>query len=495
MILTGWKSKDEEKRKLRVHIELLKRSLRQQQEKNKRLEKENQELKRQIEEMREQLEEIQKVVEKLKRQCDMYRKLLFKENKKSKDRRVDDSNNKSGSNVAGIATNKKKSGAWNGHKGYRRRTPRQVDKIIKLHLTHCPHCNNRLKRGNTWEERILEDLPELGQIRALAIQYLIERQWCGHCQKEVKAKAKFLLPRTQFGLNFTTYIMTLRYGAKLPFKKIKELIEQSYGMEVSEGGIVYQLKLAQRWLGKAYDKIIEKVRASPIKHADETSWRVDGINSWVWAFLTKEEIYLRIEESRGKGVAEEALGGSHKRDVLVRDDYGAYMKLEMKQQSCWAHLLRVSKEEAEQEHASKEVKHLDKKLRLMFVELSKIIDSPFRTKERQKKYKGFARKIKDIAGREYKQEDSKRIQTRIRNQGKKLIEAILHKKVPLTNNLAERELRSMVVMRKITGGSRSWEGAKTQAVNMSIYQTIKMQNKPVLQTLKRQLYLGGSGIG
>ena len=66
----------------------------------------------------------------------------------------------------------------------------------------------------------------------------------------------------------------------------------------------------------------------------------------------------------------------------------------------------------------------------------------------------------NIIDKKFQYADVKTIQTRIKNQGKNLLTAVLHDDVPLTNNLAERALRPMVVMRKISGGSKSMTGAK-----------------------------------
>ncbi|MBI3815192.1 MAG: transposase, partial [Nitrospinae bacterium] len=77
--------------------------------------------------------------------------------------------------------------------------------------------------------------------------------------------------------------------------------------------------------------------------------------------------------------------------------------------------------------------------------------------------------------------------TRIANQGINLLTTLLYNNVPLTNNLAERGIRPMVVIRKISGGNRSQEGAKTHSVNMSILQTIRFQQQPIISTLKNYL--------
>jgi hypothetical protein len=183
-------------------------------------------------------------------------------------------------------------------------------------------------------------------------------------------------------------------------------------------------------------------------------------------------------------VPQKIFAGSHKDDVLVRDDYAAYAKLCLQQQSCWSHLLRKSREAAEDPRASREVITLHGVLKTMFVSLREIIGRPYQKAERVTAYECFKKKIADIINVGYQYKDSREIQTRIVNQNTNLITALLYPNVPLTNNLAERQLRSMVVTRKISGGSRSWEGAKTHAVNMSVFQSLRLQQSSLIPALK-----------
>lgn len=65
-------------------------------------------------------------------------------------------------------------------------------------------------------------------------------------------------------------------------------------------------------------------------------------------------------------------------------------------------------------------------------------------------YQLYAKKLKNITDRAYHDKDAKAIQTRIANQAENLITALRYEGVPLTNNAAERQIRPMVVTRKIS---------------------------------------------
>ena len=84
--------------------------------------------------------------------------------------------------------------------------------------------------------------------------------------------------------------------------------------------------------------MLDRIRASPVVHADETGWRQDGANRYVWTFTTPAERYF-LRRGRNKEVVDEALGESFS-GVLVSDFYAAYNHYPGPKQRCWAHLLR-----------------------------------------------------------------------------------------------------------------------------------------------------------
>lgn len=174
-------------------------------------------------------------------------------------------------------------------------------------------------------------------VKPLVTQYSIERQWCTTCKKEVTAKPVEVIPGSKLGINLITLIMLLKYGARVPFDSLVFLLNHQYGIAVSKGGIVQILHRTKEWLGPEYTKLKQTIRASPLKYADETGWRIHGVNNWIWTFLSKDAVCYQVEESRGKGVPHEFFKDSHPADVVVHDDYAAYKNIPVHHQSCWAH--------------------------------------------------------------------------------------------------------------------------------------------------------------
>ena len=459
---------------LKTHNTKLKAAHLSQRQRAEKLEEENKTLKKKV-------EEFEKELEKIKKQRDKYKGMIFKPNIKSSDS-VQKSDGK-----------KKKLGGQIGHQGASRKLPDKADFVKRVFFHHCPDCGGKLKRTDSIDTHTVEDIPTLEQLQIEITEYQMERQWCGNCQKEVVAIPTSVIPHSRLGINLIIQCLIWKYVCRMSFEIIVETLFQTYGVGITGGGIITILKRTKIWLGPEYGELLSVIRGSPIKHADETSWRIKGLNGWLWAFLTKDTIYYTIEHSRGKGVAENILSASSKDDVLIRDDYPGYKNLKMNHQSCWRHLLGESKEASEQKDASKEVRTVHKDLKRMYGQLEKITQQPFHLVERQQYHLEYVAKLKEIIEADFTCEDTQKIQVRMRNQGNNLITALLFEGVELTNNLAERGIRKTVVVRKISGGSRSDLGAGTFSVNMSVIQTIRMRNQPLIPTLHNLLLNGALG--
>jgi len=474
----SYKSMDEEKRKLRLQLDTYKRAWEFQKQKTTTIQEENTTLKKENEKLREQEEKLREELEKVKRERDTYKGMLFKPNKQLL--------------VSGLAEQPsgRKRGGQRGHIGYGRKNPEHSDRYRRTYLSYCPECTLPLKRTQAVRTHTVTDIPQWTEQEAVVTAYEIERQWCRHCKKEVNAVPRNVLPQSKLGTTLLTMICVWKYRFRLPVGKITELLKTMYGLSISQGAIMHTLSRARKYLSPQYEAFLTEIRGSPVKHADETGWRIAGRNAWCWAFVTPKETLYTIEESRGKGVPEKKLSGAT--GVLVRDDYGAYEKLPLVQQSCWAHLLRKSHEASVQENASEEVQYLHKALKDLFGLLAEDLSRPFDKVQRQELHGWYREDLLKIIQKTYSSADTKRIQTRITNQYTNLLTALLYKDVPLTNNTAERAIRPFVITRKISGGSQTQRGAEIHAVNMSIIETIAKRKQPLLQTLQDYLLQGAA---
>ena len=461
----------DEARKLRQENASKNRAWESQKEKSDRLEKENQDFKKEIQELKERLDEMEKKLNHETEIKEKYRGMLFKSGKRAESKPND-------------KEEKRKPGGQIGHQGTGRIKPEKIDQEKEVYLEKCPYCQSKLNQSSNFYERIVEDIAF--SLNTIITKYRVQRQWCSHCQKEVHGTPEGTIENSPFGINTLIWILIQKYSLRLPLESISSSLNIQYNLSVGAGTLQKTLHKLKKKLGSRYQELIEEIRQNKIKHADETGWRINGKNAWCWMFSSPKSILCTIEETRGKGVPQKILGESPP-GVLIRDDYGAYKNLDLPQQSCWAHLLRNSKEKEEKNNSSQEMKELHIVLKIMFSELSDIIKQKLSMKKRKELHQIYQEKIQTIINTEYSSSSAQEIQTRINNQNTNLITALLYPGVPLTNNEAERNIRKMVVTRKISGGSRSDRGAATHAVNMSIVQTLARKKESMVSDLRKLL--------
>ncbi len=468
-----------EMRMLRIVNANLKRCHLSQKQRADQLREELQRMKQENEQLRQENHTLAEELNKTKRERDTYKGMVFKPTKHY------------GSGLTEQSPLKRNRGGQKGHQGYGRSTPTRIDRFMRVSLTHCPDCDQIVSRSSAYDTHTITDIPHWRETQPIITQYEIERQWCSHCHKAIHGQPTGVIPGSRLGINLVTTVLVWKYRCRMTFAQLTDQLHTYYGIHVSEGALVAILARTKDWFGEKYQDILTEIRGSPTKHGDETGYRVNGENWWAWIAATTKSTYYTIEESRGKGVAQTIFQDAA--GVLVRDDYAAYEKLLLTHQSCWAHLLRKSHEAAVSPDASDEMKKLHQQLKELFFLLTQDVKRPFDFTQRQQLHAWYQQDITRIRETPYQHPDAQRIQTRIRNQNTNLITAVLYPDVPLTNNAAERAVKQVVGLRKISGGSKTQNGATIHAVNLSIIETIRKQHLPLLDTLQDYLLQGATG--
>ena len=216
-------------------------------------------------------------------------------------------------------------------------------------------------------------------------------------------------------------------------------------------------------------QVLESIRASPVVHADETGWREDGVNGYVWSFSTPTGQYF-LRRGRNKEVVDEVLGESFS-GVLVSDFYAAYNHYPGLKQRCWAHLLRdihelktLYPEDASLERWAKAVGRLYAR--------AKAFTHPQRGQRRLAQLRLEKALLKSC--RPFL-DDSAAVQVklcrRIQRFIKELFVFLAEPGAPSDNNAAERSLRHLVVSRKVSGGTRSQQGTEDKMTLASLFGT------------------------
>lgn len=339
----------------------------------------------------------------------------------------------------------------------------EVTERIIFSINQCPICKHPVgdpvDQVDKYEEDI--DLAPHKQIK----HHTITRHWCGNCEMYVKAPNTPKLER--IGINVLAYVLYARYRLRLTIKLTQESLADLHNFTISEGEIVAQLDKAKEIFGKDYEAVCELIKTARVVYADETGWRMDGDNWYLWAFVSPEDNAIRYElaETRGGGVAKDALGQKPDR-VIVSDGYAIYGSLPGLNQQCWVHLLRVAKVNSPTIY--QELCQLYEKLGAALTQPGSQRDPPW--------FRAQLQALSDPSVRQFPELTAPKVQNRIQNHLEQLLVCLEHDGVLPENNTAERAIRPQVIMRKIFGSSRSPKGAETHAVNTSVITTQLLRN-------------------
>ena len=203
-------------------------------------------------------------------------------------------------------------------------------------LEQCPDCGTQLSGGSTHHTREVIELPQV-PVEVTEHAYLSRTCLPCRCVPSVQLEG-VVLGQQRLGTNLLSLIAALREEARLPFRTIQWYLEAVHGLRLSVGAIVSATQRVAQKAQTLLTDIVERIRGSPVVHADETGWWEDGHNGYVWTFSTPDLRYF-LRRDRSKSVVDEALGEEFA-GVLVSDFYAAYHHYDGPKQRCWAHLLR-----------------------------------------------------------------------------------------------------------------------------------------------------------
>ena len=364
-----------------------------------------------------------------------------------------------------------------------RMTPtRRVEHAVE----ECPQCGVRLSGGWVHRTREVIDLP---QVPVEVTEHAYLARTCPRCQRRCIPPGPLegvALGKQRLGINLMSLIAALREEARLPFRTIQWYLDTAHGLRLSLGAIVAATRTVALKAQTQLCNVLERIRGSPVVHADETGWREDGHNGYVWTFSAPTERYF-LRRGRGKAVVDEVLSDEFA-GVLVSDFYAAYHHYDGPKQRCWAHLLRdihdlrvLYPEDGALEWWAGAVHQLYRQA----------ADSTHPSQQRRHRAQlALEQRLRALC-RPYLEDPSAvqaKLCRRIEKHIKELFVCVSEPETPPDNNAAERSLRPLVVSRKISGGTRSEQGTDTKMTLASIFGTWRAQGLNPL-TACRQLLL------
>jgi len=395
----------------------------------------------------------------------------------------------------------KKPGGQKGHKGETLRQVADPNEVVNHYPPACSICGAGLdpKTSVGHSARQVFDLP---QPQPLVItEHRAHDCECTTCG----AKTRALFPDgvnapVQYGARITAFVIYLLHYQLLPENRLAALMADLFGVKVAASTIARMSRTCAEHLQGFVETVRDLVAGAPVKHMDETGFRIGGKTQWLHVASTALLTFYRVCARRGSLLAN-VVG------IVVHDHWKPYYTIEgVLHALCNAHHLRELKAlvEIEKEEWAHKMQrllrracHVTNRARERGVPLSSRLIACF-----ERRYDAIV--AEGLAFHETQRPllcavikgGGKRRGCAPRRTGHNLLLRLGKRKedtlrflrdptVPFTNNQAERDGRMMKLRQKISGGFRSLQGAMDFALIRSFVSTARKQGWNIIDALSR----------
>jgi transposase len=323
----------------------------------------------------------------------------------------------------------------------------------------------------------------------------IYKGWCAQCQRWHEAPVELtdqVLGQGRIGVRLASLIAYLRTVMRLPIRSLQDVLRQVYALEVSSGEIVELLHRIRAHAQSTLDALKQEIRGSPAIQADETGWREDGLNGYIWSVSTPQVRYYEYHHSRAGEVVKQLIGEEFA-GVLGSDFYGGYNIHQGLHQRCWVHYLRKIHELKEDFPQDEALLDWAQQVKALYDEAvawaQQGPDPRLCPREQQQARVAAQRAFEErlwLLCQPYIRTEAPQhtLCERAERFLPELFVFVAISGVPAHNNLAERSVRPLVIARKISGGTRSPKGSQTRMGLASLFGTWMAQGlNPLHQCL------------
>ncbi len=387
----------------------------------------------------------------------------------------------------------KKTGGQRGHPGETLRRVETPDATIDHYPAACAVCGEPLSAAmaSGHVARQVFDLPEPRPL--IVTEHRVHSCRCAACGTQTRgAFPDGVTAPVQYGTRIGAFVLYLLHYQLLPEKRLAALMADLFGVKLVTATIArISQDCAVRFQGFA-DELRDLVAAAPVKHMDETGFRIGGKTQWLHIASTVWLTFYRTSPKRGSLLAKVT-------GIIVHDHWKPYYKMTgVLHALCNAHHLRELKAlvEIEKEDWARKMQcllrracHATNLAREQGVPLKPGLIALI-----ERCYDGiiangltFHESQPALAKTRRRGRPPRRVGhnllLRLSTRRLDVLRFLTDPSVPFTNNLAERDGRMMKLRQKISGGFRSECSAKDFAVIRAVLSTARKQGWNMLQTL------------
>lgn len=376
----------------------------------------------------------------------------------------------------------RKPGGQPGHTGHTLEMRSEPDQVTDHIPGFCSCCGHDLS-GISAELSSKRQVIDLPIVRPVCTEHRSYHKTCLCGKKNKAAYPEHVNAPVQYGSGVETIVGYLHARQYLPYNRLRELLKDFYGINLSEGSIDNIIRRFAQKAAPVYRRLKKDVSDSPVIGCDETGAKVDGNKHWVWTYQTEELTVLAMSESRGLKAITGHFQDGFGKAILCHDAWRTYFHYsENLHQLCCAHLLRELNYIVER-YKSKWAGHLRSLFREAMSLKKKTTEFP--SQVAKKNIAAIEDQMDRLLGIPLNpaHKEAVALQKRLLKYRGSILTFLHYHKVPPDNNGSERAVRNIKVKQKISGQFKSTKGADDFCVIRSVIDTLIKRSENVLQNL------------
>ena len=389
-------------------------------------------------------------------------------------------------------------GGQPGHKGCTLKQVEVPDIIIDHNVVVCDTCGAFLAgvAVSDVERRQVFEIPPL---KIVVSEHRAETKQCPCCGGFTRAGfPRGVLHPVQYGGYLKAFVVYLLVFQFVPYDRIAVLFSDLFGHSPGRATLVRAVESCYNNLAIVEDVIQGLLRDERVVNVDETGFRAKGRRQWLHVACTRLLTWYGHHRNRGM-VAMRAFGILPRvTGTIVHDFWKPYLGLGCGHAFCNAHIIRELEGVSETFHQEwsgrmKELLCLIKnrvdatRLQATCLGPGQVADFESRYQEIIMSGQGENPVPADLGKRSLRgsrrQSKAKNLLDRCRDYQKQVLAFMYDFNVPFDNNQAERDIRMAKLQQKISGTSRSDDGAAWFCRIRGYISTVRKNNQPVLVSL------------
>jgi hypothetical protein len=285
------------------------------------------------------------------------------------------------------------------------------------------------------------------------------------------------------GTDLCAYLIYQIIEVQTPQNVVAKTTRQLFGLPLSRGLLSHIKAIEAERFRPTYRKILDRIAAGKLVHADETKFSVGEKDGYVWVFTSLEDVAFIYTETREGSTLKEVLGKF--RGVLVSDFYAAYDAIECAQQKCLVHLMRDVNDDLSKQPFNTEMKEIARWFASLLKPVIETVDR-FGLKARYlRRHKRSVEQFYDVLSKQtFDTEVAAGYKKRFEKNRNKLFTFLDHDGVPWNNNNAEHAIKALAKLRRSISGQSSPGGMRDYLVLLSISQTCRYRGLSFLDFLR-----------